>query len=186
MKKLINFFGFLKFPFFKRKNLNGKVFYRFKHEVKVGDIVLSKSKGFFINGLNPSKPYKHGGIVTRVTTSRVWVTEATTKGVKNSTLFDFFEDKTDICILRHINAEHRRDELLEVCKVADSLENCQYDFHFSSGNNKYYCFELIAKAYKHIRIIFPLFDSFGSKRYLAQSFLEHEDFIEVYKASTKE
>ena len=190
---LIKLLSKLRFPFFKRPNLKSKAYHNICYKAQVGDILLTTSRAFFLNTFNPSRDYKHAGIITRVEkhSNTIWITEATSRGVVLTELFDFFEDKTDIALLRYDTP----DLLDEVAARAESKLGLKYDYNFESDNKKYYCFELIVEAFKYFpnfliekvtpEWIFPLsmFNIFKGKRYLAESFTENPRFKLIYKRS---
>jgi len=169
MKKLIKLLGELKFPLFKRQNLKADAFNSVREQAKVGDVIFSTSAGFFVNILNPSKPYKHAGIISRVEGCQIIVTEAIGKGVVETDLFDFFENKTMIALYSpNMKADM---EIVQACV------GLPYDYLFKKGNKKYYCFELVAYAFKpNQSIIIERIKVLWQRKYLAQSFINNRNF----------
>lgn len=179
MKFLISLFGWIKFPFFKRKSFGSRAYRNFIEMVRPGDLVFTKSDGFFLNILNPSKPYKHVGIVTVVHDSDVFIVEAVGKGVVKTHAFDFFKDKSHMGIYRIGDYGN----LYRVIRSAVDKIGSAYDHSFASGNKKYYCFELAALAFRPIpSIIIKKRKVLWREQFLAQSFIDSAQFNPVLKA----
>lgn len=184
MKKLIKLLGYLRFPLFKKKTFNSAQYHAVRTNARLGDVILSKSNGFFLNWLNPSSPYKHGAIVTEITKHRIFVTEAISSGVVKTELYDFFKGKNLIGLYRFQNAESV--DMEEVANKAETFLNCPYDYAFKENNRKFYCFELIVQAFSAIPsiIFYPVKTLFGNK-YLAQSICDHQSFINIKEFEAK-
>lgn len=143
--------------------------------LKPGDIVLRKYihylDGYFIPG-----EYSHSSLYV----GDGKIIHAVADGVEYIDVIDFLRCDA-FCILR-------QDDPL-ACEVAVAFAKTQeekkaeYDFDFKSGNDAYYCHELVATAYKDVGIekkkvtMFKFFKL--APRYLAESFLENKNFYKV-------
>jgi uncharacterized protein YycO len=173
MKYLINFLNYLRFPFFRKKSFYSDTYRSVIDIVKPGDLIFTKSGGFLLNLLNPSKKYKHVGIVVSNINANVHIVEATGDGVIRSHLFDFLKEKTIMGVYRNMVTS----DMHNVVRIAMDHVGRPYDYSFEPGNKKYYCFELAAYAYEAIpSIIIKKQRVLWDYRYLAQSFVNSVQF----------
>lgn len=169
-----------KFPFFliyspDTFRVKGEDTRRALELLKPGDIVLRKYihylDGYFIPG-----QYSHSSIYV----GHGDIIHAVADGVEYIDVIDFLRCD-GFCILRQDSEE----EAAKAIKFAKDAEKgkAQYDFDFKSGNDAYYCHELVATAYKDLNIEkkkVTMFKFFKIKpRYLAESFLDNEHFHKV-------
>ena len=103
------------------------------------------------------------------------VYESTTTGVSCTWLVYFLAHKDDFKVLRP-NFQFDTKVLIDFLKKSVGSE---YDFEFESGDNQFYCFELVASAYMQASqtVIDPIKTPAGYQ-YLAKSFLT-DKFKEV-------
>jgi uncharacterized protein YycO len=143
--------------------------------LKPGDIVLRKYvnylDGYFIPG-----EYSHSSLYV----GRGKIIHAVADGVEYIDVIDFLRCDS-FCILRQAD-EDLAKKAVEFAEKA--VENgAEYDFDFKSGNDSYYCHELVATAYKDLGIEKKSIKMFGffkiSPRYISESFLENEKFTKI-------
>lgn len=140
--------------------------------LKPGDIVLRKYihylDGYFIPG-----KYSHSSIYV----GDGKIIHAVADGVEFIDVIDFLRCDS-FCILRQ-DDEKAADEAVNIAYAAE-IAKAEYDFDFASGNDAYYCHELVATAYESLGIEKKQVKMFGifklAPRYLAESFLEHDKF----------
>jgi uncharacterized protein YycO len=153
---------------YTRKRVTQKKIESALYNLKPGDMILTHVDGELSSLL--LSHWSHAGISD---IGRVY--EATTTGVTCSWLVYFLAHKDDFKILRP--TFHYDTKIL-----FDFLKNsvgAKYDFEFESGDNQFYCFELVAAAYMQASqaVISPVKTPAGYQ-YLAKSFLD-KNFIEV-------
>ena len=151
-------------------------------QIHPGDLVLRKYRhyldGFFIPGR-----FSHTGIYV----GHGKVIHAVAEGVSEIDLIDFLRCDAFAIVRPKAGAKNAIEKLY-------GWLGKPYDFDFKSGNDRYYCHELAAEAYRGLAIekfpttLFGLKLPFLSKKYLADSFLASPDFrvITERKPNSKE
>lgn len=134
-----------------------------KHYMQPGDVILTRSNGYFGN-LFISGKYKHAVIVYDNNS----VIEATMDGVHKTELFDLIKGIDKAVLLRSL--VHTEKEREAAAYLAATCLGKKYDFIFEESNKAFYCSELVAfcleaatsftKSYKKnklfdIKIIYP-------------------------------
>ena len=169
-----------KFPFFMIYNpttfrVKGTQTRQALELLKPGDIVLRKYVHYLDGYFIPGK-YSHSSLYV----GDGKIIHAVADGVEYIDVIDFLRCD-EFCILRQ-DDEKLAEKACEFAKGAEARK-AEYDFDFTSGNDKYYCHELVATAYKDMNIqkksvtMFKFFKL--DPRFLAESFLEDERFKEV-------
>lgn len=140
--------------------------------LKPGDIVLRKYvhylDGYFIPGR-----YSHSSLYV----GDGKIIHAVADGVEYIDVIDFLRCD-GFCILRQ-DDEKEAEKAISFAKEQEARK-AKYDFDFKSGNDSYYCHELVATAYKDLNIekksvnMFKFFKI--APRFLSESFLENEKF----------
>ena len=196
MHELLTFLVNITRPFLKpiltmaspwsHKKISGMDYYKIKSLLQEGDVILSKTYGNFSNVLNPSE-LKHGAIFIGQEPIE-YVVEATGDGVVKTDLVSHIMTKDEIVVTR---LKLFKDDNIQFAKDAACFANSQigkeYDYNFSSGNNKYYCFELVADSINKLErgIELKQFKKVGTLYYLSDTFLDPELFDIIYDSRRK-
>lgn len=188
MKKLVKFlkskfltiFGDIKvfkYPFWivydpEQYQISGTKLREILNVLQPGDIIargyVNYLDGYFIPGR-----YSHTGIYIGADT----MIHSVAEGVCKVDVLDFLQcDRC--CIIRPKN----RNAVTDAIDRAHMYLGTKYDFSFSAGDDALYCHELTAACYeglkieKHIPTLFGGMVKGKEPLYLAQSFIESEDF----------
>lgn len=176
VKPIVKFWGKLHLPF-THKSISQNQFEKIKEIVKNGDIFLTSIKGEFSNMINPSD-FKHAAIYDKKNNK---VIESTVSGVIETGLEYFIFSKDLICIVRpNFGSEF---EINQAVQRARKLIGSKYDYEFEDGDNEFYCFEVVAKAYEYKfgKDIFPKKEIVGGFFiYDSDSFTKNEKFQRIY------
>ena len=143
--------------------------------IKPGDILGKNYQDYLDNKFIPGN-YKHSGIYI----GHNLVIHAVCQGVQVINLIDFLRCD-GICVLRP-----KKGSRLAIKKVKQWLGK-PFDFDFVSGNDKFYCHELLANAYqqfnlqKYYPVLFGVEINFVQKKYQFDSFLNNKNFKKIYE-----
>lgn len=167
---------------FTRKRITGKEYYKWLSYLKEGDVFLTTTRGEFSNLINPSE-WKHGAIYYGEINGIHYVYESTGKGVYKKDLVSFLTSKDHVKILRHKDLT----TTLLMDKYLESIEGRPYDRVFSTENQSFYCFEIIAEALKMTMSDYaPVMETIlGELIYTDKTFTKDKDFILVAKSENK-
>jgi uncharacterized protein YycO len=142
------------------------------NKLKPGDVVLRKYVHYLDGYFIPGK-YSHSSIYVGCGK----IIHAVADGVEYIDAIDFLRCD-GFCIMRP-NDESIAEKAVEFAKVIAATKT-PYDFDFKSGNNAYYCHELVATAYKDLNVEKKAVKMFGvfnlSPRFLAESFIDNPNF----------
>ena len=169
-----------KFPFFliyspDTFRVKGEDTRRAMNNLEPGDVVLRKYvhylDGYFIPG-----EYSHSSLY--VVNGKI--IHAVADGVEYIDVIDFLRCD-GFCVMRP-NDKEAAEKAILFAKVAAATKT-GYDFDFKSGNNAYYCHELVATAYKDLGVEKKEVKMFGlfklAPRFLAESFIDNKNFSKV-------
>lgn len=156
--------------------VRGNVIREINNLLQPGDIVLRHYDNYLDSFLIPGY-YSHSSIYIGDNK----IIHAVAEGVKEIDVIDFCQCD-GICVLRPIKEQSKAIEF------AKNNLGKAYDFKFNTeDSSEFYCHELVANCYKDLNIkAFPII--FGDKdikflkpRYLAESFLENENFEKIFE-----
>lgn len=131
------------------KLITGKDYYNIRNNLKVGDILLSHTRGQLSNLFIPDF-WSHGAVFYGTLISDTeFVAEATSHGVVLTDLVSFMTSKDYILVLRPTFFESKFSYLLK--EYIDRCLGLPYDWEFETPpngikNNAFYCFEFCACA----------------------------------------
>lgn len=136
-------------------------------KAKVGDVILVRTEGELTTVFQPEY-WTHAALVL---TDRL-VVEATTKGVRLTDIMYVLARVDDAAAYR---PDYTKDQSA-VQTEALKMVNMKYDYEFKEGNNKYYCFELVATLLNFITTKSPVSEkkTLLGKKWLASSFTHFE------------
>ena len=143
--------------------------------IKPGDILGRNYVDYLDNKFIPGN-YKHSGIYV----GNNKVIHAIAEGVSEINLIDFLRCD-GICVLRPKKGSRN------AIRRAKQWLGKPFDFDFVSGNDKFYCHELLGKAYEEFNIqkyypeLFGVKIIFVQKKYQFDSFLTNENFEKIYE-----
>ena len=185
LKPFIIFIGKLHFPF-SRKKITGYHYYLWRDFIDVGMVFLTKTEGEISNYINPVA-IKHGALYIGYVDGIPTVIEALGRGVVYTDLITFLTSKDRVIglkptFLNNIDQTFIPNEALK-------LKGIPYDYLFSSGNKKYYCFELVAEIFKSVKPSVILAKEEIVKRYNIYSentFLDDDRFLKVFDSKELE
>lgn len=181
--KLLTILGDLevsKYPmwiFYKAQSykIKGKHIRKILSLVRDGDVILRGYDGYLDGYFIPGK-YTHSGIYV----GRGKVIHAIAEGVQSIDIIDYVRCDR-VLILRP-----------KVVKLAISRAKKwlghPYDFDFTSGNDKFYCHELVCEAFRELNpekldiTLFGVKIPFMEPRYLGDSLIRSKSFKKVYSA----
>ena len=183
VRPLLKWIGDLHLPY-TRKKITGEHYYEWRDLLTPGTILLSNTLGEISNFISPSD-IKHGAIYVGGDKVK-YVVEATKKGVQKKDLVSFMTSKDRLIIIMPLFSNP--DLMDEAAEAAESLLAKEYDYHFKNGNDAYYCFELIIKAYQEAHPYNRFKNFFVIDRYVwtSDSFLSDPDNWRVLLDSKKE
>lgn len=179
LKPFVKWWGKLHLPFTKKK-ITGKHYYLWRDDINVGDVLLTSTYGELSNLINPAD-IKHAGIYIGYIDGIPTVAEALGKGITFTDLVTFLTTK-DVVV-------NCRANFLERSRAADiSIEGykrlgVEYDYVFSSGNKKLYCFELAVDIFKSMypNVILKSVEVIkGFKIYDHTTFLDPSHFTVIF------
>ncbi len=175
-KPIINTIGKIHAPF-SHKKFKGVDYYTIRDSITPATIFLTTTRGEASNLLNSSDPC-HGAIYTSGNTVK-YVVEALGKGVTDTDLVTFLMAKDDVVILNPKNVS--KTQRIDIARYARTLIGCPYDLEFESGDEEYYCFEVIIAAYQKVlpERKFASSEIWGVKTYRAQDILGDTDNWEI-------
>lgn len=145
--------------------------------VQIGDVILCKNK-WSLGSLFIPGPWTHAALVVDYFDGDFWVLEATTKGVKLTSLDDLLMKKDSYKIKRSIVPVNK--SILR--GIYAGYIGRPYDFSFLIGNRSIYCSELIVEVFSNIRhnVEFTLTDQFVfGPVFLPSDFTNNNEWIEV-------
>lgn len=163
---------------FTRKKINGKHFYEWEKILEPGDVFLTTTRGELSNLINPAE-WKHGAVYYGKVEGIHQVYEATGKGVYKKDLVSFLTSKDYVKIFRHRG-------MVKPCPLAkflDSIEGRPYDRVFSTENQSFYCFEIIAEGLTRAICEYqPKMEKiFGEYIYTDKTFTHDASFMQISK-----
>lgn len=171
---------------FSRKQVKGEHYYAVRNTLKIGDVLLSTTRGEFSNLINPEE-MKHGAICVGdvLNTGVFYVLEATKYGVKLTPLASFMLSKDHIQSYRPIFFRADNEALTK--KAVDAMVGKPYDYQFTLTQEAMYCFEVVANFYILTGCEVTL-DKYAKLPelliYSCKTFSESEDFKRLF--NTKE
>lgn len=116
-------------------------------QLRDGDSIVSR-RDWTVSNLFISGYWKHVGIV-KVEASGIFIIEAIGKtGVSKTKIEKFLETKTQIEVFRSRFAD--ADQAKQAAEVAQDLIGLPYDFGIISGNEAFYCSEVIWYSYDKV------------------------------------
>lgn len=177
IRPLVIWWGGLHFPW-THKKITGDQYYLWRDLISPGCVLLTRTKGEFSNFINPS-PVPHGALYTGGDRIK-YVIEALGKGVVYNNLVTFMTTKDVFIIVRPKFGNS--DQLAGVCQAAEVYQGKPYDYLFEKGDEAFYCFELVIKAFNDIfpNKIFKCKEIVKGKRiYDADTFLDDPENWEV-------
>ena len=159
---------------FPRRKIKAVHYLLAKHNLRPGDIILTKTNGYLSN-LFIGK-WTHAGIYSGYDS----VVEATTEGgVGEKHLIDFLLTKDKIKIIRPVNLT---DQFIRLAiRRAKSHIGKPYDFKFQPSTNAFYCSELLLYALQIDTL--KTVNRYGTETFIPDDFLKYsKEFGEVYEA----
>jgi hypothetical protein len=142
---IVAFIGKIYAPFSKKK-ITGDEYYLWRDLIRPGYVLLTSTKGQLSNLINPSE-LNHGGIYTGGDKIK-YVAEALGSGVKVNNLVKFMTSVDVIVIIKPKFGNHQQHKMAG--ESALKYIGLPYDYIFKKGDDAFYCFELIAKAYNDV------------------------------------
>lgn len=170
LKPLIGFWAKLHWPY-SIKKIKGKHYYKWRQDIKIGHILLTKTNGQFSNLINPTK-IKHGAMYIGNYKGLPSVIEAVRGGVRLIDLVTFLTTKDYVAVV-----SPQFLTLKDQITIRDRFENYvgeAYDYFFDKRNKKQYCYELIASLLGEARPDIRL----KCKRYLGKRIYFPETFLD--------
>jgi len=141
MRPFVKWWGALHMPF-THKKVTGLHYYKYRDMIKEGTVFLTSAEGEFSNLINPSE-YKHGAVYLGKVGNIPMVLESVGRGVVLTDLVSFMTTKDKIVAFEP-GFEYNK----ETFKAGSAhLLGSEYDYLFSSGNKKYYCFEAVVQMF---------------------------------------
>ena len=136
---------------FSRKKITGANYYLWRDSIKIGTVILTKTRGELSNLINPVE-IKHAAIYVGDPYDEgvKYVMEATSKGVVLTDLVTFLTTK-DLavgCYPKFIRSKEKLTEELQAC--VNSYVGIPYDYLFNGDDKAFYCFELVADCFKSV------------------------------------
>lgn len=169
-----------------KRKFTGEDYYRFRNDIQIGDILLTKTNYELSNLFNPTE-LKHAGIyVGRVFGDEVcYVFESTGQGAILTDLVTFLTRKDIVvCCRLRANETFGLHPIAEVLpKTVLRFKGIPYDYLFKDGGKAFYCFELAAEC---LKTVFPHLALKcreilkGKKIYDHDTFLDKELFKVVF------
>jgi len=145
VRPMLKFIGKIHLPFTRRK-FTGMDYYNIRDTILPGDILLTSTRGEPTNLFNASEP-NHGAIYVGGEGKCKYVIEALGQGVVKTDLVSFLMSKDDVVILRPL--PDNKVVRVKACRFANEMIGKEYDYLFETGDDSYYCFELIIRAYQY-------------------------------------
>lgn len=124
---------------FKKPEMNGRAFRSIQNLIRPGDVLLSYTKGEASNFFNRER-FTHGALYV----GDGIIVESVGTGVREDHLSNFCFKKDHVIVLRFT----KKVFIESVISFAIAQKGREYDNDFEDNGKKYYCFELIAAAYK--------------------------------------
>lgn len=171
---------------FSRKKITGVEYYLLRDKIKVGDALLTTTRGEFSNLINPEK-IKHGAIyVGDIEGSGVcYVVEAVGKGVRKTDLVTFITTKDLIINCRAKFVEDA--DKVELMNNAKKIIGIPYDYLFDKKTSKaLYCFEAIAYVLKSVHPDIQLKCKQvvkGKSIYSYETYLDNKNFDVIFNSN---
>jgi hypothetical protein len=149
LRPFVVWWGGLYMPF-SRKRVTGRHYYLLRDNIKVGDVLLTTTRGEFSNLINPEK-IKHGGIyVGEIDGDGIkYVIEAVGRGVVKTDLVTFLTTK-DLVVNCRPQFLTNVDQV-QLTKNAKTVVGIPYDYSFKEGPEAMYCFETVAYLFRSVR-----------------------------------
>lgn len=159
--------------------MTGEKILRARDILRPGDVVL-RGYSMYLDGMFIPGDYSHGAVYVGDDT----IVHAVAEGVSRINAVEFCECDR-IMILRPKSGQE-----LAVKRANEFVENdVPYDFGFRRGESALYCFELCAECYRELGVKMveqkALFGLMKKKVFLAESFLENENFERVFEFNPK-
>lgn len=190
LKPFIKIIGKIHSPF-SHKKITGEHYYKIRDSISIGDVFLTKTRGELSNLINPTA-IKHGGVyVGKILDDKVcYVLEAVGKGVVLTDLVSFMTSKDVFVITAPRFLRTSRDEFETQFQLgASKLVGVKYDYGFSFGKDKLYCFEAVAECFKYVypEIQLKVNEIVKGKRiYDEETFLDENLFITVFDSRKRD
>jgi len=165
--------GKIQFP---KSMLRSSFYYTTLNEITPGDVFVTRSEWNLANLFIPGF-WGHAAIYVGLNDKgEPGVIEAIGEGVTRTDLFHFLSRKDDACLLRPLFATTMQRK--KAAAIAETLEHKKYDWEFRSGNDAFYCSEIIGYCYNQVLKVNP----FELRETLGESTVTPED---IYKAESK-
>lgn len=156
------------------RNFTGIDYYKFRDEIIIGDIFLTKTDWEFSNIINPSE-IKHGAIyVGRIFGDDIcYVFESTGEGAILTDLVTFLLGKDAVVCTRFKGLTPLLTEVLP--KTVLRFKGIPYDYLFRNGGKAFYCFELVAAC---INDVYPHASLKVKEIIKAKKIFDHTTFLD--------
>ena len=155
---------------FKKPGMDGRAYRKIERSLQKGDVLLSYTKGEASNFFNRER-FTHGAIYV----GDGVIVESVGSGVRSDYLSNFCFKKDHVLLLRFT----KKIFIDSVVSFAISQRGREYDNDFEDNGKKYYCFELVAAAFKSALpgLELPKQEILDGEFYTCETFLN--DFFKV-------